>query len=222
MEPGRRRKLRCRARAGLTFLEVVLASAILALVAAFVFAAFNHMISSQERQQRRLGAAELCNRLILQYLDDKETMPSPTLPVAYGGARYRWRLTEAPAHLTPARPDVAAERIGASSLTVDRIQLITVNVWLSEESGGSFVNDGTSPSYTITRLMDPISTSRNPDSFANLLANPQGKAFRDYMDRMASFDNGQRRGTKSGTPANRSPAQRQPPPRQPTGSESPK
>ncbi len=29
------------------------------------------------------------------------------------------------------------------------------------------------------------------------------KAFRDYMDRMASFDNGQRRGTKSGTPANR-------------------
>lgn len=203
--PGRRRW-----RRGLTFIETAAAAAVLGLVAAFVLGAFNTMIASQTRQQRRLGAAELCNRLILQYLDDREALPSPTLPIAYGGARYRWRLQEVPVRLSPARPDVAAERANVSSLSVDRIQLITVAVWLSEESGGSYEPDATVPNYTVSRLLDPVNT-RNPDSFGNLLSNPQGKGFRDYMDRMKSFS----KSTGSGTGTRATPARTPPAPSAP-------
>jgi type II secretory pathway pseudopilin PulG len=165
VEPGRH-KFRS-ARRGLTFVETVCAVAILGMVAAAVFGAFNGMMSVQERQRHRLGAMELANRLILQYLDDKDTMPQEGLPIVYADERYHWNLKEIPVQLVPARADVAEDRTSASAVSVNRLVALSVTVWLSEESGGTASYDPAIPSASVTRLMDPIAL-RNPDTTKTL------------------------------------------------------
>lgn len=179
---------------GLTFLETILAMAILAMIAAVTFTAYNSMLASQRRQVQTLGAAEVCNRLILQYLDDKSSIPSPASPIAYGGDLYHWSLDETPVSLTPARPDVAADRGASISITVDRIQAISVSAWLSEESGGAVSPDGVAPFFAMTRLIDPLAT-RNLDSFGDVINNPQSAKYQEYMANLAKYSTGGTRRT---------------------------
>jgi hypothetical protein len=165
-------------------METVCAVAMLALIAAAVMGAFNSIFAQQTRQAHRLGAMELCNRLILQYLDDADTMPPKGLPIAYGTSRYHWELAEIPVRLVPARPDIAEDRASASVLSVDRMQAIAVRVWLSEESGGSDAFDARVPSATLTRLMDPIAL-RNPDTTKWLAKNPTKQ--RELLERFRTI-----------------------------------
>jgi type II secretory pathway pseudopilin PulG len=167
VEPAHKHTFSRSARRGLTFIETICAVAMLALVAAAVLGAFNSIITQQERERHRLGAMELANRLILQYLDDSDTMPAAGLPIVYGDERYHWELQETPVQLIPARPDVAEDRSSASAISVNRMQAINVTVWLSDESGGSAQFDARVPNATLTRLMDPIAL-RNPDTTNNL------------------------------------------------------
>jgi type II secretory pathway pseudopilin PulG len=188
-----------------------MAVAILSMVAVVAFTAYNSMLASQRRQVQSLGAAEVCNRLILQYLDDKTSIPAPLTPIAYGGDLYHWSLDETPVALTPARPEVAAERADSSSITVDRIQAVHVSAWLSEESGGSVSPDGVVPFFAMTRLIDPIAT-RNLDSFGDLLANRQSAKYQEYMANLAKYSTGGGR-TRSGRGSTSTP--RTPPVTQP-------
>lgn len=163
-------------RRGLTFIETVCAVALLGIVAATVFGAFGSIMGQQERQQHRLNAMEVANRLILQYLDDKDTMPQAGLPLAYGDSRYRWDIREIPVRLEQARPEVAEERAANAPLSVDRMQGLAVRVWLSEESGGSAEFNERVPAVALTRLMDPLAMAeRNPDSI-KLLRNASKQA----------------------------------------------
>lgn len=164
------------ARRGLTLIETVLAAALLGLVAAGVLGAISSMAAAQDRQIQRLGAAELCNRLILQYLDDKEAMPDPSSPLAYADRRYRWSCREEPVKLKlSARGEQAAATAAQQrSLPLDRLKLITVTAWLSEESGGSRDPGGLTPQFSITRLVDPVNFGRNPDSFDKLIGTDAG------------------------------------------------
>lgn len=163
-------------RRGLTLIETVLAAALLGLVAAGIFSAISSMAASQDRQLQRLGAAELCHRLILQYLDDKDAMPSPTAPLAYAERRYRWSLSEEPVKLKlPTAREVQAASAPQRTIPLDRIKLITVKVWLSEESGGTRDPAGLTPQFAITRLVDPFDISRNPDSADNMLSTEAGR-----------------------------------------------
>jgi len=175
------------ARHGLTFLETVCAAALLALVAATILGAFNTMMADQERQRHRLGAAEVANRLILQYLDDKTALPSQALPVAYAGERYRWSLTETPARIIPARPEVAAERAGRTTLSLDRISAVAVTVWLGEESGGSSTIEPGTPSARLSRLVDPLAAARNPDSMDNMFKDPAARE--EFLRRFRQIGN---------------------------------
>jgi prepilin-type N-terminal cleavage/methylation domain-containing protein len=159
------------ARRGLTFIETICAVAILAMVSASVLGAFNSMMGAQERQRHRLGAMELANRLILQYLDDKDTLPQAGLPIVYADERYRWEMKEVPVQLVAARPDVAEDRTVASAISVNRLEAVTMTVWLSEESGGGAEPGPSVPSASLTRLMDPIAL-RNPDVTKRLAQDP--------------------------------------------------
>lgn len=194
MEPGVRTSISTR---GLTFLETILAMAIVAMIAAVALTGFNSMLASQRRQVQTLGAAEVCNRLILQYLDDSSSIPTPETSIAYGGDLYHWTLDETPVALTPARPDVAADRAGASAITVDRIQAVHVSAWLSEESGGAPRPDGVAPYFTMTRLVDPIAV-RNLDSFGHIINDPQSPEHQQYMDNLAKYSTGGGRATGRG------------------------
>lgn len=190
MDHVREQQVGRRAR-GFTFLETIAAAALLGLLASVLFGALNMMVASQKRQQQRLACAELGNRLILMYLDDKESMPSSVSPIPYAGDDYRWALSETPVDIVPARPDVAMERAAESrGLRLDRIQNVTVRVWLGDASGGAAAYDESVPFAVLTRMVDPIGRAiRNPDSAEYLLKDPNAARFQEFMNDLQRFSN---------------------------------
>jgi type II secretory pathway pseudopilin PulG len=151
----------------MSLVEVVAATVLLTILAAIVFGAMSSIIQQQTRTQTRLRAMELANRLVLQYLDDANSMPPRTLPVAYGTQRFRWEMEELPTRMLPAI--ITADR-PTSGLDPNRMTFVRITVWLSEESGGSFSPSERAPQATLTRLVDPAAFYRNPDTLAALLA----------------------------------------------------
>ena len=165
---------------GLTFLEVVLAVAMLAMVAAVIVGAINSIVSGQQRSLKRLGAAELANRLMLQYLDDDESLPSSSLPIDYGPDRYRWSMTTSPITLTPAKEPTGRAPRQATGLGAERLKSVTIRVWLADPSGSELDAPG-APGFVITRIVDPIfGPIRNPDSRQRLLEDPV--AYRKFLE----------------------------------------
>ena len=177
-------------RAGMTFLEVVAAMALLGVVTASLFGVFGFVTGGQLRQNQQLAAAEVANRLMLQYLDEPTKMPDTSTLMEYGPpehpAKFRWEYTEQPVAFVEVMGD-ARETTRSSPLSPDRFRQITVRAWLAEESGGSRVPDVSTPVVTLTRLVDPM-FPRNPDSFMNMLQDPAG--FEQYMQQMMGFQGG--------------------------------
>jgi type II secretory pathway pseudopilin PulG len=178
---------------GLTLLEVVLAVTLVALSAGAGGLALSYVVTGQERQARRLASAELANRLILQYLDDEDSLPRPGTVIRYASDYYRWELEQDPLRLQAAREAASAGVPRAVGL--ERLKRVTVRVWLSEESGGARAWEAGVPGATLTRMVDPLAF-RNPDSFAARVGTEQG--MRRLLEEMMG-----------GVPA---------PPRAPTGS----
>lgn len=173
----RSRAFRRASRRGLTFLEVVLSVVLLVVVTSMVMQAINSMLAAQVIHRQRLGAAELANRLTLQYLDDKRSMPAQGLPIVYGRDRYRWEYVERPVTINPAKPEAVQAR-NTSTQTLSRIISVTVRVWLGEESGGSYAYDAAVPGYVLSRVVNPVAL-RNPDSIDKMLKNPE--AYREFL-----------------------------------------
>lgn len=161
-------------RRGTTLIEAVLATVLLGMVAATLASAVSYMSGSQRRMQQRLGAAELANRLMLQYIDDQDAMPSTSLPIEYDMDLYRWTLDVSRVEFTMAEPAVEEEAnaIG-SGINFERIRLVSISVWLSEDSGGARGLSTEHPNAQLTRLIDPLAFS-NPDSLQTMLDTPGG------------------------------------------------
>lgn len=170
----------------MTFLEIVAATALLGVVAAAVFGVFSFVVGSQSRDQTRLGAAEVANRLMLAYLDDPTHMPDSHKTVAYGPLQYRWTYVEQPLTLTEVNQD-QRDTTRQSTLNPDRFVQVTIQSWLSENSGGSRVPDGSTPAARLTRMVDPVAP-RNPDSFMNMIQDPAN--FQKMMESMMGFQGG--------------------------------
>ncbi len=172
-------------RRALTLLEVVLATAMLGLIAGAIFGVTGSITAGQVRQQRRLAAAELANRLVLSYLDDPTRMPSPSAPLTHAGERYRYEYTVDPVRFD----EVGAEvRQSHASLGLDRFELVTVRVWFE---AGSRDNPIT---VTLRRMLDPLYI-RNPDSGKNLINSPE--AWQKLIEQMSRMT----REAGPGTPA---------------------
>lgn len=166
-----------RAHRGMSLLEVVFAVALLGMVVASIASLFGFATNYQLRERQRLAAAEVAHRLLLSYLDDPSEMPDPSMPVEYGPpeapARFRWEYREDPVGLIEVGGD-QRDASRQSPLRSDRFRLITVRVWLSEESGGSRTPDGGTPSVTLARMIDPVAI-RNPDSALHMLSTERGQ-----------------------------------------------
>ncbi|MBM4108237.1 MAG: type II secretion system protein [Phycisphaerae bacterium] len=162
------------ARRGLTLLEIVLAVTLLALMAGAASMAVSYVIAGQERQGSRLAAAEVANRLVLQYLDDEDSLPSQGSIVRYAADYYRWELAQEPLKLK-AMKDLPTPAAGTPlrASNTDRLRQVTVRVWLSEESGGGREWGAGVPGTTVTRMVDPLAF-RNPDSFGNMVNTDEG------------------------------------------------
>ena len=167
-----RRKLQ--SRSGLTFLEAILAVVLLSMVAISLSSAVSFMSQSQRRMSQKLGAAELANRLILQYIDERDSLPDKALPIEYDVDLYRWTLEEQPVKFEFDDKVVAeaGNNVGGG-VSLDRIKLITIKVWLASDSGGSRSFTSNVPNAVVTRLIDPLAFN-NPDSLNTLLQKPGG------------------------------------------------
>lgn len=179
-------------RRGMTILEVTLAMALLGFVVMAMFSAFGFAGAMSKREQQRLGAAELSSALIVQYLDDKNSLPSQQ-PIDYGAWKFRYHLREDKVGFIEARPPAGTTR----TVSLDRLKQVTVTVWLSEESGGSFDPDGESPQVVLTRVVDPLAL-RNPDSFANMMSSEAGR--RTLTDQIGGAGGGGGGGGGAGGP----------------------
>jgi type II secretory pathway pseudopilin PulG len=183
-------------------LEVVLSMVLLALVTSMIMTAIASMMAAQTTHRQRLAAAEVANRLTLQYLDDKKTLPASGSTILYGRDKYRWDLAERPVTITPARPESVQNR-GNSGLSLNRLKSVSFRVWLGEESGGSHGFDTTYPSFVISRLVDPIAL-RNPDSIDYMLKNPEA-----YQEFLKNFTGGA--GSSGANPPGGGPTGKNPP-----------
>lgn len=157
----------------MSFLEVLLSVVLLSLVTGMILTAIEGVVSTQIRQHQRLGAAEVANRLILEYIDDQDKMPAPGLPVVYGRDFYRWELEERPITLTPARNNEPANATtrNRSGINLDRLKTVKIHVWLSDEQG-SGPEQGT-PSFSLSRIVDPVfGQLRNPDTADHIMKDP--------------------------------------------------
>lgn len=156
-------------RRGMTFLEVTLATALLALVTASVFTAINFAVGSQSRHEQLLGAAEVASRVVVMYLDDPDaTLAQQNRPMDYGPLRYRWSANWSPITLEADAEAAAQSGIG-SGPSLSQLQELTVHVWLSEESGGARDPVQGVPQVSIKRMLDMNPTFRNPDSLEGAL-----------------------------------------------------
>lgn len=163
-----------RSATALTFLEVVAAVALLAILASAVSSAFTFMHTRFRRERQLLGAYELANRMMLQYLDDPAAMPDPNLAIAYGAEEFRWTVREDPvvftAAVTPQNTSVDGRE---RRMAMDRLRQVSLAVWLAENSGGSLAPSTDVPHAEVTRLVDPRGF-RNPDTIQHILDSPDG------------------------------------------------
>ncbi len=172
--PRARRRVARTARRGATFLEAVLGVVLLGLVTASLAGAVSFMNKADARLSRKLAAAELGNRLILQFIDDRESLPSPSLPIEYNATLYRWSLDEEPVKFNVRNEGTGQSTSGVGGgASLDRVRYVVVRVWLDTESGGSREFTSDVPHAVLTRLVDPLAFS-NPDSLQTLLEQEDG------------------------------------------------
>ncbi|MBX3381533.1 MAG: hypothetical protein KF805_15665 [Phycisphaeraceae bacterium] len=187
---------------GITFLETILAVALLGLTTMSVVLAVNYIAAASVRNAHRMNEAEIANRLLLQYFDDPESLPSDALPIQYGKEgqfRYRWTLGEEAVTVelpTPATPNAEDDRreqqlaaLGRSTGDrFNRFRVVRVKVWLGEETGGGYFPDIGVPQVTLARLYDPADIPNwNPDKLRRQI--DSGGGLKGVLDQMTGARN---------------------------------
>jgi len=162
-------------RRGFSFLEAVLAAALLAIVASSIFSVIGYAMASDRQDAIRLGAAEVANRLLISYLDDSTSIKKLPDTIDYGNATFRWdldkdtvRIEEPNRHLR-----VTAGRSGAVPTALVQLREIRVTVWQDDGSPASR-QPGATPGVRLNRLISPFALgNRGADSTERLLESPE-------------------------------------------------
>ncbi|HZW07007.1 MAG TPA: hypothetical protein VFF65_07775 [Phycisphaerales bacterium] len=158
---------------GVALVEVVAASALLAITASAVVGGLATVAGADARNHQRLESLELANRLLLQYIDDSRAMPDQALHVQQGRGLYRWRLGVAPAGLsTPGGSLIDLPASGPGAQALDKLNLLTVAVYTAVPDGAGGYTDG-ERLCSLARVHHPLSlVYRNPDALSRGLADP--------------------------------------------------
>ncbi len=156
-----------RARGGVTFLEVVFASALLGVATSGFVAALGAVESLGAVSVHRLEAHEVAHRVILQFMDDPRSLQEDT-PYPLGRGVYRYIVRKDVLLPEDAESESVSIRKGAHTKTLDpmariraRLTMVTVEVY-EEEHG----RRGRAPLATLSRIYDPFADAENdPQSF---------------------------------------------------------
>lgn len=181
------RRSRAHLRRGVSLIEVVMASLLVAVLSTAVVGAIVTVVAADVKNQQKLEALELGNRLLLQFLDDKDALPHEEAPIEQGLGTYRWKLTRTPVKLQmppgsiimPPTADSPGEKTQAKT------ELLTVTVYAGvKQAGGGFAPGKLL--CTLSRLNHPLSVIyRNPDAMARAFSDP-GKAMAIFADLIAT------------------------------------
>lgn len=158
---------RARARGGVTFLEVVFASALLGIATSGFVAALGAVETLDSLSEQGLEAHEVAHRVILQFMDDPRSLREDT-PYPLGRGVYRYIVRKDVLLPEDAESERVSIRKGAHTKTLDpmariraRLTMVTVEVY-EEEDG----RRGVQPLATLSRIYDPFADAENdPQSF---------------------------------------------------------
>lgn len=198
MTPPRSLRVRSRHARGMTLLEVVVSVLILGLVASAIASVMAYTLGQQGYNELRLGAYEVGNRLMIQYLDDDSVLKSTRgRPIEYNGRRYAWDYGVDKVEMKVKQIDPSSGRAGPRQLA--RFELVTVRVWLERFDGrpGAAQTQTGEPLAVLTRLLDPVAP-RNPDAMARLSQDPN--RMMEMVNRVGIGPSGDRAPTNTPTP----------------------
>jgi type II secretory pathway pseudopilin PulG len=118
-------------RKGMSLLEVVLASLLVALVVTTVVGGMTAVVQQDLRQRAKIDALEVGNRLMLTYLDDAESIKEMEgKHVMQGGKPYVFAFRETPVSINlPSGGLLIAAGDGPAKDTFRQSVLLTVNVY---------------------------------------------------------------------------------------------
>jgi hypothetical protein len=145
------------ARRGVTFLEVVFSAVILAIAAGAISGGFALIERLSLRDDARLAGYEVAHRLILQFMDDPESLPPDHLPLDMGRFRFRYTLGKE-ALVEDAVGETGVERReGRNVNTLDmsdrlRNRLLLLRVQVNWEHDNGAVDEVAS----LSRIFDPF------------------------------------------------------------------
>jgi type II secretory pathway pseudopilin PulG len=178
-----------RFRRGVSLIEVVMASMLVAILTTAVVGAIVTVIAADVRNQQKLEALELGNRLLLQFLDDKDALPPEEEPIHQGLGDYRWTLTRTPVKIQmPASSIITRPMEGTpGDKTMAKTELLTVTVYSGKPDGLGGFEQG-KLLCTLSRLNHPLSVIyRNPDTMSRAFSDPI-KAMQIFTDLIATSD----------------------------------
>lgn len=170
-------------RRGMTFIEVILATAILGSIAVTVVASITLAQKKSALDQERLNAAELAHRYLITYIHaGPGELPPQNEPRAQGAGWYTYALSE------EILEEEVDEREGVSIRTPKAYVVVTANERLSSgmvyltiqvfpapNQEGLQLNPDV-PLATLSRIYDPFDVN-DPDTLMDIvrkLLNPRG------------------------------------------------
>jgi len=147
------------ARRGLTFIEVVVALAMLSVFATLALGSIGYLSANAERNKHRLQASELAHRVIIQYLDDREQTPDPDQAIWQGDAQYRVEFEEQILNMPQTDIDglrqgavIEDEEVGLQD-KVQNMSILTIRVF-KWDAKSEF--EGVTPVVEFTRIYYPF------------------------------------------------------------------
>lgn len=160
-------------RRGFSFLEAVLAAALLGIIAAAIFSVLSYVYASDRDDATRLGAAEVANRIIITYLDDETSIRKLPDIIDYGVRQYKWDLEEDNVRIEePNRSArVTAGRQGATPNALVKLKEVRVTVWEYDGTNAS-LEPGTTSGVRLNRLVNPIAY-RGSDGVTRMLSSTE-------------------------------------------------
>ena len=158
-------------------IEVVLASVLMGMISVMLVSGLGYVHASHRRHESQLGAAEMANRIMLQFLDSAKSLPSDALPIAYGSRgelRYYWKLDKDKIELRidQAGAQAAADRASGIPLK-NRLELVTVRIWKEQILNVNPAISGHPSDFVLKRVIDSMSV-RNPDSIMKIFSTREG------------------------------------------------
>lgn len=159
-------------RRGLTMLEVVFAVVLLGLVATSMSSLLSLAYRLHADNMQRLGAYEVANRIILMYLDARNSPPPENQIIPQGNYRYRFSINEEPVKMNVKQTAATARSQG--QVPMNRFKRVTIKVWIVADGDNRYGVAGEEMAE-LTRIYDPFADLfRNPDSRDRLVASPEG------------------------------------------------